>query len=33
MQEQFDLEIRPKRHAFDINFKEIWDYQNRQKTE
>ena len=28
MQEQFDLEIRPKRHAFDINFKEIWDYRD-----
>lgn len=26
--EQFDLEIRPKRHAFDINFKEIWDYRD-----
>ena len=28
MQEQFDLEIRPKRHAFDINFKEIWAYRD-----
>ncbi len=28
MEEQFDLEIRPKRHAFDINFKEIWDYRD-----
>lgn len=28
MQEQFDLIIRPKRHAFDINFKEIWDYRD-----
>lgn len=26
--ENFDLEIRPKRHAFDINFKEIWDYRD-----
>ncbi len=25
---EFDLEIRPKRHAFDINFKEIWDYRD-----
>ena len=24
----FDLIIRPKRHAFDINFKEIWDYRD-----
>ena len=26
--EQYDLHIRPKRHAFDINFKEIWDYRD-----
>lgn len=24
----FDLIIRPKRHAFDINFKEIWQYRD-----
>jgi lipopolysaccharide transport system permease protein len=24
----YDLIIRPKRHAFDINFKEIWDYRD-----
>ena len=24
----FDLIIRPKRHAFDINFKEIWAYRD-----
>nr|WP_321410877.1 ABC transporter permease [uncultured Carboxylicivirga sp.] len=26
--ENYDLEIRPKRHAFDINFKEIWQYRD-----
>ena len=26
--EDFDLEIRPKKHAFDINFKEIWQYRD-----
>ncbi len=26
--EQYDLEIRPKRNAFDINFKEIWQYRD-----
>ena len=25
---EYDLIIRPKRHAFDINFKEIWDYRD-----
>ncbi|TCO06911.1 ABC transporter permease [Natronoflexus pectinivorans] len=25
---QYDLIIRPKRHAFDINFKEIWQYRD-----
>ena len=25
---EFDLLIRPKRHAFDINFKEIWQYRD-----
>ncbi len=24
----YDLIIRPKRHAFDINFKEIWAYRD-----
>lgn len=24
----YDLIIRPKRHAFDINFKEIWQYRD-----
>jgi lipopolysaccharide transport system permease protein len=24
----WDLEIKPKRHIFDINFKEIWDYRD-----
>lgn len=26
--ENFDLEIRPKKHAFDINFKEIYQYRD-----
>ena len=26
--EEFDLIIQPKRHAFDINFKEIWHYRD-----
>jgi len=26
--QDYDLIIRPKRHAFDINFKEIWDYRD-----
>ena len=26
--DNFDLIIRPKRHAFDINFKEIWQYRD-----
>ncbi|MCW3787744.1 ABC transporter permease [Plebeiibacterium sediminum] len=26
--EDYDLIIRPKRHAFDINFKEIWAYRD-----
>ncbi len=26
--EDYDLIIRPKRHAFDINFKEIWNYRD-----
>lgn len=26
--ENYDLIIRPKRHAFDINFKEIWAYRD-----
>lgn len=26
--DKYDLIIRPKRHAFDINFKEIWDYRD-----
>ena len=26
--EKYDLIIRPKRHAFDINFKEIWAYRD-----
>ncbi len=25
---KYDLIIRPKRHAFDINFKELWDYRD-----
>jgi lipopolysaccharide transport system permease protein len=25
---EYDLIIRPKKHAFDINFKEIWDYRD-----
>jgi lipopolysaccharide transport system permease protein len=25
---EYDLVIRPKKHAFDINFKEIWDYRD-----
>ena len=28
MKENYDLVIRPKRHAFDINFKEIWQYRD-----
>ncbi len=28
MSENYDLIIRPKRHAFDINFKEIWQYRD-----
>lgn len=28
MTENYDLIIRPKRHAFDINFKEIWQYRD-----
>lgn len=28
MAENYDLVIRPKRHAFDINFKEIWQYRD-----
>lgn len=28
MTENYDLIIRPKRHAFDINFKEIWNYRD-----
>ncbi|GAO30472.1 ABC transporter permease [Geofilum rubicundum] len=26
--QDYDLIIRPKRHAFDINFKEIWQYRD-----
>lgn len=26
--EDFDIEIRPKNHVFDINFKEIWEYRD-----
>jgi len=26
--QEFDYEIRPKRHLFDINFKEIWQYRD-----
>ena len=26
--QDYDMIIRPKRHAFDINFKEIWDYRD-----
>ena len=26
--QDYDLIIRPKKHAFDINFKEIWDYRD-----
>lgn len=26
--QQFDFHIRPKRHAFDINFREIWNYRD-----
>jgi len=26
--DDFDIVIRPKRHAFDINFKEIWAYRD-----
>ena len=26
--QDYDLIIRPKRHAFDINFKEIWNYRD-----
>jgi len=28
MTENYDLIIRPKRHPFDINFKEIWQYRD-----
>lgn len=28
MEDKYDLIIRPKRHAFDINFKEIWQYRD-----
>lgn len=27
-EKNWNLEIKPKRHVFDINFKEIWDYRD-----